>query len=305
MSKRILNCFASDFASMSARQLLESIAGAEGRTIMSETVCTVSPLMEDVTNAELAASMGADLIVLNLFDVADPVIKGLPQCDKKDAVRLLKKLTGRPVGINLEPGEINENNESVWALTEGRRATAENAVKAMEMGVDMITVTGNPGIGVSNQGIIAAMKQMREAVGDKVILIAGKMHASGVLKQGAQDILSFEDIEQFVKAGADIILMPAPGTVPGIDLEWASKRIEKVHELGKLTITAMGTSQEGADTDTIRRIALMTKQAGTDIHHIGDSGYLGIGLPENIMAYSITVRGVRHTYHRMAASVNR
>ena len=62
---------------------------------------------------------------------------------------------------------------------------------------------------------------------------------------------------------------------------------------------------EGADIQTIRQIALMAKQSGTDIHHIGDSGYLGMALPENIMAYSIAVRGIRHTYHRMAGSVNR
>ena len=38
---------------------------------------------------------------------------------------------------------------------------------------------------------------------------------------------------------------------------------------------------------------------------IGDTGYPGMALPENIMAYSVAIRGVRHTYHRMAASINR
>ena len=45
--------------------------------------------------------------------------------------------------------------------------------------------------------------------------------------------------------------------------------------------------------------------AGTDILHIGDTGYTGMALAENIMAYSIAVRGIRHTYHRMAMSVER
>ena len=49
----------------------------------------------------------------------------------------------------------------------------------------------------------------------------------------------------------------------------------------------------------------MCKMAGTDIHHLGDSGYGGMALPENIQAYSIAVRGIRHTYRRMAGSVNR
>ena len=109
----------------------------------------------------------------------------------------------------------------------------------------------------------------------------------------------------FREAGADIILLPAPGPVPGITVEYARELVSFAHSLGALTITAIGTSQEGADVDTIRRIALMCKMTGTDIHHLGDAGYGGMALPENIMAYSIAVKGIRHTYRRMAASVNR
>lgn len=305
MSKRILSCFASDFEKMSAPELLQAMAASEGRTVICETIATVAPLGEDITNAEMAAAMGADAIILNLFDVNEPVVKGLQECKKEDTIRLLKKLTGRPIGINLEPALVSKDDDSLWAMTSGRQATAANAVKARDMGVDIIVVTGNPGNMVGNEGIISSLKQMREAVGDSVILAAGKMHASGILKEGAEAILAIRDIEEFAAAGADIILMPAPGTVPGIDLEWVRKRVAKAHELGKLTITAMGTSQEGADTQTIRNIALMCKQSGTDIHHLGDSGILGMAVPENITAYSIAIRGIRHTYHRMAASINR
>jgi hypothetical protein len=67
----------------------------------------------------------------------------------------------------------------------------------------------------------------------------------------------------------------------------------------------IGTSQEGADESTIRQIALAAKMAGADIHHIGDAGFYGIAVPENIMTYSTTIRGRRHTYVRMARSINR
>ena len=70
-------------------------------------------------------------------------------------------------------------------------------------------------------------------------------------------------------------------------------------------MTAIGTSQEGADESTVRQIALMCKMCGTDLHHIGDSGYVGMALPENILAYSIAIRGKRHTYTRIASSINR
>lgn len=88
-------------------------------------------------------------------------------------------------------------------------------------------------------------------------------------------------------------------------MEYVRDLVGYAHKLGALTITAIGTSQEGSDKETIRQIALWCKMTGTDIHHIGDSGYVGMALPENIMAYSIAIRGIRHAYHRMAQSVNR
>lgn len=54
-----------------------------------------------------------------------------------------------------------------------------------------------------------------------------------------------------------------------------------------------------------RAIALSSKRAGVDIFHIGDAGYSGMALPENIQTLSITVRVKRHTYIRMAVSVLR
>ncbi|HBT16182.1 MAG TPA: PEP phosphonomutase, partial [Firmicutes bacterium] len=50
---------------------------------------------------------------------------------------------------------------------------------------------------------------------------------------------------------------------------------------------------------------LLCKMTGTDLHHLGDAGYPGIAIPENIMSYSIAIRGKRHTYSRMARSINR
>lgn len=306
--KRFLDCTASDFEKMGKKELLESIAGSEGRVLLSETIGMAMPILGDITNAELAASMGADFLLLNLFDVDNPVILSLPKVPKEMTVKEVKRLTGRPVGINLEPAPpIVDNGEEkpVWALTEGRRATLENAKKAYEMGVDMIVLTGNPGVGVSNQAIIDTLKEYKKELGDKLILAAGKMHASGILTEGGENIITKQDIKEFIEAGADVILMPAPGSVPGLTMEYIRELVVYAHSLGALTITSIGTSQEGADTDTIKQIALMCKMTGTDMHHLGDSGYLGIALPENIMAYSIVIRGIRHTYRRMAMSINR
>ena len=307
--KRILDCQSSDFAAMSRDELLAAITGSEGRTIACETIGAIMPMLGDITNAEFAAAMGADILLLNMFDVQKPHIQGLPKTEPDLVIRKLKELTGRPIGINLEPVEqvlsSEDPDENMWAMTSGRKATMENAAKAVALGVDFILLTGNPGIGVTNEAIEQTLKRYKQAFGDKIILAAGKMHASGILTEGAEKIITEEDISAFADAGADIILLPAPGTVPGITMEYVKELVNHAHSLGCLTITAIGTSQEGADIATIRQIALMCKMTGTDIHHLGDAGYGGMALPENIQAYSIAVRGIRHTYRRMAGSVNR
>lgn len=307
MAKRMLDCYASDFRNFTKEDLLESILKSEGRIIACETIGTLQPMLGNVTNAEFVAAMGADILLLNMFDVIKPVVNGLPKTEPENTVTLLKKLTGRPVGINLEPVEEGGEGETdpMWKMSPGRRATVENAKRAAAMGVDMILLTGNPGMGVSNPAIIDTLKRYQKAVGDKVVLAAGKMHAAGVLAEAAENIMTKEDVENFAAAGADIILLPAPGTVPGITVEYARELVACAHKLGAMTITAIGTSQEGADTDTIKRLALMCKMTGTDIHHLGDAGYGGMSLPENIFAYSAAIRGIRHTYHRMAASTER
>ena len=306
MLKRLIDTTARELTSYNKAELLTAISDSEGRTLAAETIGTVTPMLVNITNAEFVASLGADLIMLNIFDVNDPIIQGLPQTSPEDTIREVTRLTGRMVAINLEPAVIKDGQEeSVWNLTTGRQATVENARKAADMGVDMIVLTGNPGVGVDNEAIIQALSRLKEAVGDRVILTAGKMHASGIISEAGEKILTEKDVEAFVDAGADVILLPAPGTVPGITMEYAGNLIRKAHEKGALAMTTIGTSQEGADEATVRQIALMCKMAGADIHHIGDSGYMGMALPENITAYSVAIRGKRHTYRRMAMSLLR
>lgn len=309
MAKRLLDCTASDLETMTKHDLLFAIAASEGRVLACETIGIFTPLVGDVSNVELAAALGGDVMLLNIFDVQNPQVQGLPQGVKpEDTIRMVKRLTGRSVGINLEPVEQDHTSAvdtTLWGLTPGRAATRENALRAADMGVDFILLTGNPGVGVTNKAITDTLRVFREAVGDRVILCAGKMHASGSVTEAGEHIVTREDVRAFADAGADIILLPAPGTVPGITMEYVRELVAYAHSLGKLTITAIGTSQEGADVDTIRRVALMCKMTGTDIHHIGDSGFTGIAAPENITAYSVVLRGVRHTYRRMAMSIKR
>ena len=87
MAKRILNMTAEEMTHATKSELIEAIAGSEGRVLASETIGITIPLLTDVTNAEFAASMGADLILLNMFDVQEPKIMALPEGKRRDGTR--------------------------------------------------------------------------------------------------------------------------------------------------------------------------------------------------------------------------
>ncbi|MBO0959014.1 haloacid dehalogenase-like hydrolase [Neobacillus sp. MM2021_6] len=305
---RLLDCTAADFEKMTGRELKQSILASEGRTIVAEVIGAVTPYYPAVTNAEMAAAFGADLILLNFFDVFNPSIEGLTDVvpDTISIVRTLKKLVGRPIGLNLEPVDVDaERVETLLELPEGRLATEKSLQKAKELGFDFVCLTGNPKTGVSNAEITKAIKTAREVFGEDGLIIAGKMHSAGVAGEVGGSLMSTETLHGFIEAGADIILIPSPGTVPGFTVEKTARLVDIVHEKGAMAILTTGTSQEGADEATIKQIALNSKMAGADLFHIGDAGAAGMAIPENITAYSIVVRGKRHTYVRMASSILR
>jgi putative N-acetylmannosamine-6-phosphate epimerase len=310
MTVRLIDANPSDFSKFSASDLVKSIRDSEGRVVMAEVIAIAPPVIDKVSNAELAAAFSADMILMNLYDVNAPQVMGMPSKaegkGKKEfgrfsagldvTLRDLKEWTGRPVGLNLEP---IENIDTL--VSSGRLATPQNARLAVEQGADFILITGNPGTGVTKSGILQRLREIHLEVKDEVILIAGKMHAAGTHEAKT----SMEDITAFIEAGADIVGVPAPGTIPGMTLEECKRLVDAIHQAGALALTAIGTSQEGSAVSTIEQIALMSKMAGADIHHIGDAGTFGMAVPDNIIALSMVIRGRRHTWHRMAASLNR
>jgi len=309
MVKRLLDTTARDLVGYGRKDVLAAIRGSEGRTIAAEVIAPAMAAVYDVSNPELAAALGADVVILNLLDVQRPAVSAVEVADPADVVREVKRLTGRVIAVNLEPVDPRAQrvteDEFGPAGKSGRLATQENVAAAVALGVDAIVLTGNPGMGVTNASLARAVAATRAAVGDEAIVMAGKMHAAGSASEAGPDIVDANALEAFVRAGADIVLLPAPGTVPGCHEAQVRGWVEAAHREGALTMTTIGTSQEGADVDTIRRLALMAKMTGTDIHHLGDCGYFGIALPENILAYSIAIRGRRHAYRRMAMSLLR
>ncbi|MFA9493354.1 haloacid dehalogenase-like hydrolase [Streptococcus sp. E17BB] len=296
--KRLISCYASDIENITKDELKQAILTSEGRTILGETVVTAAPLIEGVTNAEMMATFGCDLLVLNEFDVFDKSIVGFYTCD--NPIAEIKRLTGRPIGINLEPVDKTQTvlDEQVH-ISLDRQVNEQSLRAARELGVDFIMLTGNPSTGVSLAAIKEAIVLAKEHFGG--LIFAGKMHGAGL----GEPVVNPEALRDFIALGADGVLVPAVGTVPGVREEGLADIVADLKAQGALVMSTIGTSQESADLQTIRDFGLSNKRVGTDIHHIGDGGYGRMPDPENIMALSIAVRGKRHTYFRMGQSVRR
>ncbi|MEG0497265.1 MAG: haloacid dehalogenase-like hydrolase [Carnobacterium sp.] len=298
--KRLLNCNASDFINIERESLKQAILASEGRTICSENVATSQPYDPNITNGEVAKSFGADLILLNAFDCFNPVIKGISK-DEVNPIKKLKELTGRPVGINLEPVDKSASMlEERAELEPGRICSQKTIKKAQQLGVDIICLTGNPGTGVSNVQIKEAIKNVRKNFTG--LIIAGKMHGSGVSESVLPDQ---ETISEFIESGADVILVPALGTVPGLSDNEYYSIVSSIRKRNTLVMSTIGTSQESSSKRIIEYIAIKNKQAGVDIQHIGDSAVSGIAPPENIFALSVAIRGMRHTVSMISRSIKR
>lgn len=309
MVKRLISADTSDVLAMSGAELKQSIKASEGRTVLSENV-VIHEASDGVTTSEYAAAFGADLILLNALDVLKPVILGLypgeatlatavPHTDG-EAIHRLQKLTGRPIGVNLEPVDPNADMaEDRLVIPEGRMASEKTLKEAERLGFNFVCLTGNPGTGVTNAQIAENIKVAKKVFTG--LIIAGKMHGAGV----NEPVVSTEATQAFLDAGADVILVPAVGTVPGLDDDELKEIVKLAHANDALVMSTIGTSQEGSGARYIESIAIRNKIDGVDIQHMGDAAWAVQSPFENIYALSRAIRGERHALQRMARSINR
>lgn len=309
MTKRLLSAYSSEIAALAGAELKQAILASEGRIIVGETVVTAAPLLAGVSNAEVMRAFAADMVILNEYDVNTHFVSGLENCS--NPIAYLKELTSMPLGINLEPVDTQVScasvtgTEKVKAMSDlitlppGRQVSRETLQAAEKQGADFICLTGNPGTGVSNSSLKAAVKLAKQYFSGLVFV--GKMHAAGL----AEKVVDEQAVLDFVDAGADVILLPAAGTVPGVGEAELTALVRKIKAKGALTMAVVGTSQESADAQTIREIALANKRCGFDIHHLGDGSFGRMPDPENLLTLSLAIRGKRHTYFRMSQSLRR
>lgn len=318
MAKRVLTSTPKELLSLSADDLLTAIRMSEGRVIAVASRVRCGNLVDNVSNAEVAAAFGADIIILDTYIPGSPYIPGWPSKDPTDdeatkdiqiqmgrgySIKEIREILGRPVSILLLICS-KENEASMIDHYGDILATRENTRLAIESGADMIMVSG----WAPKDELMRAVGELREETKGNAILEYARPHGPGLLDQpdqalGPQGLISDDEIEMLLDLGVDVIGLPGPGTYPGYTIPYVGRLVDKIHSAGALASLGLHTSQEGADVETIRRLAIYAKQAGADIHELGDSGFNeSLIEPQNIMAYSIAIRGRRHTYRRMACS---
>lgn len=306
---RLISATGDDIEKMSPMELKESILRSEGRVVMGQHLLFAgSGLVRGVTNSELMFAFGADMVMLNTFDLdhldQNPGLCGL-------SFQELKQKCRRPIGIYLGCPKAGSDDGEKKALyrREGMLASDEHVQKCIDLGADFIVLGGNPGSGTSIYDVVEATKRIKAKCQDSIFVFAGKWE-DGVDEKVLGDPLADYDskaiIKELIDAGADCIDLPAPGSRHGITTEMIRELVEYIHRYkpGTLAMTFLNSSVECADSDTIRLIALKMKETGADIHAIGDGGFSGCTSPENIHQLSVSLKGKQYTYFRMA-SVNR
>ncbi|TMD30531.1 MAG: haloacid dehalogenase-like hydrolase [Chloroflexi bacterium] len=283
---RILDLDRDALAELRGRALHDAVVAAEGRTLVSEVIAGAQSLANGVHNMEIAAAVGADILILNFIET----VQGddgwtFPDLGPVADLRTLARRVGRPIGVNLEPGDVPGP----------RRATTATARRLIDDGAAMLCLTANPGTETGYAELARVTADLRDALGPDAAIWSGKMHQAGRV-----DAIDGAALVRLVEAGADGVLLPLPGTVPGVTREIATAACVAVHEAGALVMGTIGTSQEGARPSIAQALALTAKEVGVDAHHIGDAGLGRTGDPDVLYEYSIAIRGRRHTWRRMA-----
>ncbi len=319
-NERLLTATPSVILEWTPEQLKRAIKRSEGRTIMGYARVRAANFIDFVSNPEVAAAFGADIVLVNCFDMNDPIIPGLESKNVEDDVttRLiqvqlgkgytlneLKRLIGRPVGVLLVLTPDEEDTGQTFSYGEVK-ATVENAQKAIDSGADVLNILA---WGNDQNAITKRITEIKHIAEGKALISYFRPHGPGLMgldgKTG-DSLFGIDEVVAAIDAGADIVGIPAPGAHYGWTIEKCKSFVEVIQSKGAIASVGIHTSQEGSDEHTIRQIALWAKMTGADMHELGDIGYSeSMVLPENIMTYGIAIRGRRHHYRRMAMSILR
>lgn len=313
--KRMLTATPQELVNCSARELLSAIKMAEGRTLRVGARIRANNLIDGVSNAEVVAAFGADIINLDTYDILNSNIPGWESKNPEDDIpfeevqikmgrgfsfREIEKIVGRPMSV-LVLAASSQELANATSRAYGNIILSDRLLQRIkEEDVRIIQLDSFD----ENVNLSDAVRRIREFLGPEIIINVARSHGSGILNyENTKDLVNSEEVISLIKAGVDIIGFPSPGSYPGWDVEQCKKYVRLAHDYGAVVSLGVHTSQEGANYQTLEQIALYSKMCGADMHDLGDCGFNeSIIDPMNILRYGVAIRGKRHHYRRMSFS---
>lgn len=320
--RRIISALGDQLSNLKGKELIETILQSGGRTVAGEVVAFKQPIVDGITNIEIVAKNGCDIVHINHYDVDCPVIGGLendseelsvfkkrglyvdrdlkfeePFCDYFNNLGLGRKISDlkqqckRVYGLSLELSDDPK-------IPNGRKAIPETVNKAILHGFNYIAIIANSQIGIDEMK--NKIKSIKDVYGNEVAILAGRM-PWGSIYNNRLNFLTKEEIAKLLEVGVDIIMLPIPNTVIGSDIETIKELTDYVKKNNGVVELTIGTSQESASVKVIEELVVNAKATNADIFQIGDGGYGGIAPLENIRAFSYAIKGERHTIKRMTS----
>lgn len=296
---RLLDASSSQLLALTGGELAESIRLSEGRTVAAEVLCDAASPVEGVSHGELAAAFGADLVALDRYDPLRPLVSNVA-LPAAEPLRAYARLLGRPVGVNL----IVAAGEAETALG-GRSFSAAHAEHAAEQGAQAIFVYVRPRQGGTHAMMVQRIAEVHGLLGDRLLLVGVPSFSRPAPRDAAALDAFRADLSMLIEAGCQAAALPMPGSKQGWTVEAAGGLTDAIHAAGALAWLFVTHSVEGAQPGVMTALALDAKRVGADAVRLDEAGLSGMPAPENILAFSLALRGARHTYRRMAASILR
>jgi hypothetical protein len=184
----------------------------------------------------------------------------------------------------------------------GRFASTENFALAAAQGADIIFVYHRLHQGGTREKLLKAVRVAHQGLSEQVLLVGVQTFKLPPPRSDEAVVEWAEWNQRLLEAGCQAVALPMPGSAQGWTLEAVQTLIDAAHAAGGLAWLLVTGSVEGSTKDVMHRLALEGKMLGADAYRLDEAGLGGMPKPENITAFSLALRGERHTYRRMGAS---
>lgn len=223
-------------------------------------------LIDGFENMYENESTMSDFVLLNFLDNESLMYNKQRKYKKINNISSL--FMGRVFTMNLEEIDNIDSALSQWKISEGRLVPMSKGKPLKEIGVEIMCIKENEKFDRATETIYRIVKDLKGNTVSDVLVIFGKMYNQDRIYKENEEIISKMDIDDYIEAGADVILLPAPGLMKGLTIKDIMDLVSYVHSKNKIAMTYVDVSKNVLTNYSIRDLAFMSKLCGADIHYV-------------------------------------